>query len=179
LHDAFKAAEHGDAAIGVRGIAVPLISRNGERHVAHLLPLASGKRHRTGIAITATAALFVHKAALETPSRPEAIAKAYKLTPTELRILLALVEVGGGPEIAEALGIADGTVKRPISGISFKKPAPDIKPISSSSSPGLPARLSTEPRISYHRGAGLPRSGDAALLIARYNTQAEITFIAS
>jgi DNA-binding CsgD family transcriptional regulator len=34
-----------------------------------------------------------------------------KLTPTELRVLLALVEVGGGPEIAEALGIADGTVK--------------------------------------------------------------------
>lgn len=111
LHDAFKASEHGDAAFGTRGIAVPLISLGGERHVAHLLPLASGKRRRTGIAITATAALFVHKAALETPSRPEAIAKAYKLTPTELRILLALVEVGGGPEIAEALGITDGTVK--------------------------------------------------------------------
>ncbi len=111
LHDAFKAAEHGDAAIGARGIAVPLISRDGERHVAHLLPLASGKRRRIGIAITATAALFVHKAALEAPSRPEAIAKAYKLTPTELRILLALVEVGGGREIADALGIADGTVK--------------------------------------------------------------------
>ena len=111
LHDAFKAAEHGDAAIGARGIAVPLISRDGERHVAHLLPLASGKRGRIGIAIAATAALFVHKAALEAPSRPEAIAKAYKLTPTELRILLALVEVGGGREIANALGIADGTVK--------------------------------------------------------------------
>jgi DNA-binding CsgD family transcriptional regulator len=55
--------------------------------------------------------LFVHKAALDTPSRPEAIAKAYKLTPTELRVLLALIEVGGGPEIGEALGIADGTVK--------------------------------------------------------------------
>lgn len=111
LHDAFKSAAHGDAAVGIQGVAVPLIAHDGERHVAHLLPLTSGKRRRTGIAITATTALFVHKAALETPSRPEAIAKAFKLTPTELRVLLALVEVGGGPDIAEALGIADGTVK--------------------------------------------------------------------
>ena len=43
------------------------------------------------------------------------IAKAYKLTPTELRVLLAIVEVGGGPEVAEALGIADGTVKSHLS----------------------------------------------------------------
>lgn len=111
LHDAFKSAEQGDAAIGIQGIAVSLIAHDGERYVAHLLNLTSGARRQTGIAAAATAALFVHKAALDTPSRPEAIAKAYKLTPTELRVLLALVEVGGGPEIAEALGIADGTVK--------------------------------------------------------------------
>jgi DNA-binding CsgD family transcriptional regulator/PAS domain-containing protein len=111
LHEAFKAAEHGDAAIGTKGIAVPLIARDGERHVAHILPLTSGTRRRADLGLTATAALFVHKVALETPSRPEAIAKAYKLTPTELRVLLALVEVGGGPKVAEALGIADGTVK--------------------------------------------------------------------
>lgn len=115
LRDAFKATEHGDGAIGTKGIAVPLIARDGERHVAHILPLTSGARRRAELAITATAALFVQKAALETPSRPEAIAKAYKLTPTELRVLLTLVEVGGGPEVAEALGIADGTVKTHLS----------------------------------------------------------------
>ena len=115
LQDAFKATEHGDGAIGTKGIAVPLIARDGERHVAHILPLTSGARRRAELAITATAALFVQKAALEIPSRPEAIAKAYKLTPTELRVLLTLVEVGGGPEVAEALGIADGTVKTHLS----------------------------------------------------------------
>ena len=115
LHDAFKATEHGDGAIGTKGIAVPLIARDGERHVAHILPLTSGARRRAELAIAATAALFVQKAALEIPSRPEAIAKAYKLTPTELRVLLTLVEVGGGPEVAEALGIADGTVKTHLS----------------------------------------------------------------
>ena len=57
--------------------------------------------------------LLVHKAALEGPSPPEAIAKAYKLTPTEVRVLLGLVEIGGIPEVAEALGIRrDGVVAR-------------------------------------------------------------------
>jgi DNA-binding CsgD family transcriptional regulator len=111
LRDIFTAAGSGDAAVGSKGIAVPLTARDGERHVAHVLPLTSGARRRAGAAYAAAAALFVHKAALETPSPPEAIAKAFKLTPTELRILLAVVEVGGVPEVAEALGIAEGTVK--------------------------------------------------------------------
>jgi DNA-binding CsgD family transcriptional regulator len=55
--------------------------------------------------------LFVHKAALEVASPPEAIAKTFKLTPSELRVLLAIVEVGGVPEAAEALGVGPGTVK--------------------------------------------------------------------
>jgi DNA-binding CsgD family transcriptional regulator len=53
----------------------------------------------------------VHKTVLNTPLPPEAIAKAYKLTPTELRVLLAIVEVGGVPEVSKALGIAETTVK--------------------------------------------------------------------
>jgi DNA-binding CsgD family transcriptional regulator len=57
------------------------------------------------------AALFVHKAALETPSPPQAIAEAYRLTAMELRVLLAIVEVGGVPEVAEALGVAESTIK--------------------------------------------------------------------
>ena len=39
------------------------------------------------------------------------IARAYKLTPTELRVLLAIVDVGGVPEVAIALGVAESTVK--------------------------------------------------------------------
>jgi DNA-binding CsgD family transcriptional regulator len=111
LAETFAAAGNGDAAIGVNGVAVPLVARDGERHVAHVLPLTSGMRRRAGTSYAAVAALFVHKAALHTPSPPEAIAKAYKLTPMELRVLLAIVEVGGVPEVAEALGIAESTVK--------------------------------------------------------------------
>jgi DNA-binding CsgD family transcriptional regulator len=57
------------------------------------------------------AAVFVRKATLETARPPEVIAKAFDLTPTELRVLLAIVDVGGVPEVASALGIASSTVK--------------------------------------------------------------------
>src|SRR4029434_4613392 len=42
------AAGDGDAAIGSRGIAVPLNARDGERWVAHVLPLTSGTRRKAG-----------------------------------------------------------------------------------------------------------------------------------
>lgn len=111
LADAFAMSDVGDGAIGAKAVAVPLVARDGERHVAHVLPLTSGARRRAGTTYSAAAALFVHKAALDTPSPPEVIGKTFKLTPMELRVLLAIVEVGGVPEVAVALGIAETTVK--------------------------------------------------------------------
>jgi DNA-binding CsgD family transcriptional regulator len=111
LNDVIAAAGGGDAAVGVKGIALPLAAANGDRYVAHVLPLTSGSRRRAGASYAAVAALFVHKAALDLPSPPQVIAQTYKLTPSELRILLAIVEVGGVPETAQALGIAETTVK--------------------------------------------------------------------
>jgi DNA-binding CsgD family transcriptional regulator len=111
LADTFATADSGDAAVGVKGVAVPLVASDGEHFVAHVLPLTSGARRQAGTSYAAVAALFVHKATLRTPSPPEAIAKAYDLTPMELRVLLAVVEVGGVPEVAEALGVAETTIK--------------------------------------------------------------------
>ena len=111
LREVFAAAGQGDAAVGTKGIAVSLIGNDGERHVAHVLPLTSGARRRAGIAHTAAAALFVRKAALAAPSPFEVIGKTFKLTPTELRVLLAIVDVGGVPEVAEALGVASTTIR--------------------------------------------------------------------
>jgi DNA-binding NarL/FixJ family response regulator len=111
LSQALALAAGGDASIGTKGVAVPLKARDGEHYVAHALPLASGERRRAGAGYAATAALFVRKATLDVSSPPETIARLYKLTPTELRVLLAIVEVGGVPEVAEALGIGEATVK--------------------------------------------------------------------
>jgi DNA-binding CsgD family transcriptional regulator len=115
LREVFAAAEQGDAALGTKGIAVPLIGKEGERYIAHVLPLTSGARRRAGVIHTAVAALFVRKAALAMSSRSEVIGKMFKLTPTELRVLLAIVEVGGIPEVAAALGVANTTVKTHVS----------------------------------------------------------------
>jgi DNA-binding CsgD family transcriptional regulator len=111
LQDVYTAASNGDTAIGIKGIAVPLTARDGSRYVVHVLPLTSGARRRTGTRYAATACLFVQKAAVTTPAAPEVIAKTYKLTPTELRVLLGIVEVGGVPETADALGISASTAK--------------------------------------------------------------------
>jgi DNA-binding CsgD family transcriptional regulator/PAS domain-containing protein len=111
LQDAFLAASHGDGAIDVKGISLPLAGRNQETYVAHVLPLTSGARRRAGATYAATAAVFAYRAKLATASPLEAITKKYKLTPTELRVLLAIVEVGGVPEVAEVLGVSTTTVK--------------------------------------------------------------------
>jgi DNA-binding CsgD family transcriptional regulator len=111
LQDIFAAAECGDDAVGVKGISVPLPARAGQEHVAHVLPLTAGMRRRAGTSYAAVAAVFVRKATLDVPSQLETVAKRHRLTPSELRVLLAIVEIGGVPEVANALGISETTVK--------------------------------------------------------------------
>ena len=76
-----------------------------------MLPLTSGARRRAGAAYAAVAAVFIHKAALAPPSRPEMVTGQHAHDASELRVLLAIVDVGGVPESAGALGIAETTVK--------------------------------------------------------------------
>jgi DNA-binding CsgD family transcriptional regulator/PAS domain-containing protein len=112
LHEVFRAAGSRDVLVGVKGIGgVPLTARDGERYIAHVLPLTSGARRKAGTSYAAIAALFVHKAALEAPSPPEVIAKTYKLTPSELRVLLGIVQLGSVPETAATLGLGKATVR--------------------------------------------------------------------
>jgi DNA-binding NarL/FixJ family response regulator len=69
---------------------------------------------------SAVAAVFVHRASLEIPSSMETMAKLYKLTPSELRVLAALSEVGGVPAVAEVVGISQATVKTHLQGLFAK-----------------------------------------------------------
>jgi len=97
--------------VGQRGGALPLTGRDGEHYVAHVLSLTAGARRQVGADDRAVAAVFVQKASLDLPSPQQAIAKLYKLTPTELRVLSGIVHVGGVPEVAEVMGISVSTVK--------------------------------------------------------------------
>jgi DNA-binding CsgD family transcriptional regulator/PAS domain-containing protein len=111
LHDFFLNAESGDTAVGTSGIAVPLIARDGERYVAHVLPLTSGARRRAGVAYAAVAAVFVRKAALDLLHPLEVIANTFKLTTAEMRVLMMIMQFSGVGEIAPALGLSEATVK--------------------------------------------------------------------
>jgi DNA-binding CsgD family transcriptional regulator len=99
-----------DIAAGLRCIALPSLAHEGERYVAHVLPLTAAARALTGAAYKSVAALFVRKVAMENPNG-ELLARSFDLTPSELRVMLAIVEVGGVPETAAALGIVESTVK--------------------------------------------------------------------
>jgi DNA-binding CsgD family transcriptional regulator len=111
LLDAFTAAGRGDGSMGRKGLAVALKARDGSRYVANVLPLTSGARREAGMLYSAVATVFVYKAVLDLASPPEAIANEFKLTPRELQVLFAIVEVGGVPEVAEVLGVSAETVK--------------------------------------------------------------------
>ena len=87
LRNEIAAVSTGDTATGA--VAVALSSSPDQHWLAHVLPLTSGARR----------------------SSMQAIAKIYKLTPSELRVFAAVVDVGGILAVADALGISEATVK--------------------------------------------------------------------
>ena len=111
LSEAVASAAGGDAALGMRGVAIRLRAAQQSSWVAHVLPLTSGARQQTGESFAAVAAVFVHKTSIEAQSSMESIAKLYRLTPGEMRVLSAVSDVGGVAEVADAIGISKATVK--------------------------------------------------------------------
>jgi len=104
-------AAGGDHLSAATAIALPLTAHDGGRYVAHILPLKALVRGGNGAACKAVAALFVRRVELHSGCYGELIARSFELTPAELRVLVAIVEIGGVPETAENLGIAETTVK--------------------------------------------------------------------
>jgi DNA-binding CsgD family transcriptional regulator len=109
LRNILAVADGGDAAVGAKGI--PLEAPGGERYVAHVLPLAAGARRSAGVAYAAVAAIFVHRVAVEVAPASDLLLKAYNLTAMELAVLLRVVQLGGGPVVAQDLGISETTVR--------------------------------------------------------------------
>jgi DNA-binding CsgD family transcriptional regulator len=110
LRDAVTAADGGDTAVGLKGIAIPLAQHQDEQFLAHVLPLTSGAR-RTGQRYPAVAAVFIRKVGLELKHPLQTIAQLYALTAAELRVLMTIVTVGRPRDVAPVLGISEETVK--------------------------------------------------------------------
>lgn len=91
--------------------SVVIETHAGDRYVAHVLPLASGARQFTGLGGDAVAALFVQPATFDPPSIPESLARAFDLTPGELRVALATIRHDGVSDVADTLGLSEATVR--------------------------------------------------------------------
>jgi DNA-binding CsgD family transcriptional regulator len=112
LTEAIGGAIRDDLIVSRHGVSIPLAAGNGDRYVAHVLPLTSGRRRNAGRASRAGAAVFVHKAVLGGLLPLEAMARQFGLSTAELRVLAVVMEVGGSvTEIADVLGLSEPTVK--------------------------------------------------------------------
>ncbi len=110
LREALAAASRGDSVLGLKGIDIPLTDAEGHDYVANVLSINSEGR-RVLDAGTAVAALFVRRITLASQTPLEATARRYSLTPSELRVLAAVLEAGRITDIADRLGVSKSTVK--------------------------------------------------------------------
>lgn len=120
LRQALASTVVGDRAMTSSSISLHLTARDGSHFVAHLLPLTAGRRQSFAASYGACAVLFVSKAAFDTSLAPDLIRKLFKLTPTELRVLLSIVEIGGVPDVARSMGTAESTIKTHLARIFAK-----------------------------------------------------------
>jgi DNA-binding CsgD family transcriptional regulator len=110
LREALAAAENSSATVGGGG-PIPLSAALPGRWFANVLPLTSGDRQRTGTLHSAMAAVFVGKTSPASPPPLEALAKLYKLTASEIRVIDAVMKVSGVKALADLLGLTQATVK--------------------------------------------------------------------
>ena len=122
--------------LGVNEQVELLTSARVSHYLVRAVVLGCRIRQPGNAADTAASALFVQKASLATSFAADVAARAFRLTPSESRVLIAIIEVGGVPKVAEALGVAETIVKTHLSrlfermGVSHSdKPSAAIWPI--------------------------------------------------
>jgi DNA-binding CsgD family transcriptional regulator len=123
LEDAIARAISGDAALGLRGIGVPLSNSDGERSSAYVLPIAGNNvRGELGLG---HAAVFIAQRGEQQPMAIEILRTIFDLTPTEARVAHA-VSLGGSPEsIAVSSGSTIDTVRTHLKNIYIKTDVKD------------------------------------------------------
>jgi len=111
LTKAIDEASVDEAEMSDSGFTLALPEEEQAGLVATVLPLTGGDRRGLGGAFAATAAIFVQDPVVVPPFPGEAFAKLYGLTPSELRVLLAMAPGLSVKEAAEILGIGETTAK--------------------------------------------------------------------
>jgi DNA-binding CsgD family transcriptional regulator len=110
LERAVLQAANDEAAMGPRGIGIPVRRAEGEPCVLHVLPTRRGEV-RGGIAPRAVAALFIAPTTQQAKMPADAVALLFDLTPAETRIFELITSGMTQAEAGKHLGVAASTVK--------------------------------------------------------------------
>jgi DNA-binding CsgD family transcriptional regulator len=110
LQSAIGQAARDEAALGQKGIGIPIPRPGGDPLVIHVLPLRHSQV-RSGLHQRAAAALFVASASGPPKLPHDALTLLYDLTPAEIRIFELICEGQTRAAISESLGVSMSTVK--------------------------------------------------------------------
>jgi DNA-binding CsgD family transcriptional regulator/PAS domain-containing protein len=134
------AAKGGAASVGA-AFTVPVKTPSGQCYVAHLLPLTAGGRRSSAKMYDSVAALILHRTELQASAYHQRFAEQYHLTPAEARVAIAIAQIGGIPEVANALLLAPNTVRthlqRVFSKTDTRRQADLVKLVASAARPLL------------------------------------------
>ena len=117
---ALEAAKRGDVAAGEMGVSIPVEDGRGRAYHVHILPLDARRRAVLTAQAPAVIGVFVRRSTTSYAEAVAALAQRYGLTAREHDVLLAMVDVGGIPMIADLLGISQTTVRTHVTNIFDK-----------------------------------------------------------
>lgn len=107
LEQAVGAAAEGPAALGRRGIGIPMRRRDGAPLLAHVMPLAA----RGGAPAGADAVVFLAETGGLEPVASQTLELMFGLTPAEARAFELVTQGRSSPEMALAMGVAESTLR--------------------------------------------------------------------
>jgi DNA-binding CsgD family transcriptional regulator/PAS domain-containing protein len=111
LRSAIALAAGNETELGKIGLSVRLTGDDAPKTMlAHVLPLA-GSHLRSRLQAAAVAGVFIRETNFDIAPTLDNFARLYKLTGAELRVLQAIVDIGGVPDVADALGVSESTVR--------------------------------------------------------------------
>ncbi len=119
LEAAVRATTGPESELRRRGLGIPTRRRNGAPLVVHVMPLVR-RRGRSGLERSAAAAVFVSETGARSPLPMDAVNMLFELTPAEGRVFELLATGHSIPQIAEALAVAETTVKTHLASVYGK-----------------------------------------------------------
>ncbi len=109
LDEAIDRAASGDTGIGISGIGVPLVGKNGERSAAYVLPI-TGKDLRGDLG-KGHCAVFISQRSEQQPMAIEILRTVFDLSPAEARVSVMIAQGESPAMISKSLAVSINTVR--------------------------------------------------------------------